>query len=142
MRETLDAYAARPEVIGVMGVYHEDIPFPEFLSNFKNLPICFLHKTTPTVSPYLHTPILCIKRAILEQARGFDTSLATAEDFRLGLELGSQGYRFIIDRRVRGVHLKRLNLRSLLKEDARRIRDLLDAARDTAAPGQPNRRPV
>ncbi len=134
VRETLAAHAGQPEVIGVMGVYNESVPFPEFLSNFKNLQVCFLHSTTPTVSPYLHTPILCVRRDILEQAGGFDTSLATAEDFKLGLQLGSQGYRFIIDRRIRGTHLKRMGLRGLLKEDARRIRDLLTIQLDPGLP--------
>jgi glycosyltransferase involved in cell wall biosynthesis len=134
VRETLAAHDGQPEVIGVMGVYSENIPFPEFISNFKNMHVCFLHKTTPTVSPYLHTPILCIRRDILEKSGGFDTSLATAEDFRLGLQLGSQGYRFIIDRRIRGIHLKRLSLRGLLKEDARRIRDLLTIQMDPDVP--------
>jgi glycosyltransferase involved in cell wall biosynthesis len=134
IRETLAAYADRPEVIGVMGVYHETIPWRDFCSNFKNIYVCFLHETTPTVSPYLHTPMLCMRRDVFESEGGFDASLATAEDFRLGLKLGSQGYRFIVDRRIRGTHLKRLTFAGLLKEDGRRLRDLLHIQLDQARP--------
>ena len=134
IRETLEMHADRPDVIGVMGVYNESIPWRDFCSNFKNIYVCFLHETTPTVSPYLHTPILCMRRDVLERVGGFDESLSTAEDFRLGLKLGALGYRFIVDRRIRGTHLKRLTFKGLLSEDSRRLRDLLRIQFDPERP--------
>ncbi len=125
IRGTLDRHAVRPEVAGVMGIYSEAIPWSDFCSDYKNLHVCFLHETTETLSPYLHTAILCIEKRILEEAGGFDTGLATGEDFRMGVKLGSKGYRFVIDRKVQGVHLKRFSFISMLKEDWRRVRDLL-----------------
>jgi Glycosyl transferase family group 2 len=108
-----------------MGIYSESIPWKNIWSNYKNLQVCFLHKTTDTISPYIHTPIFCADKWVLEKEGGFDSSLETAEDFRMGVKLGSKGYRFAIDRSVQGTHLKRYSLRSLLKEDWRRVRDLL-----------------
>ena len=58
------------------------------------------------------------------KAGGFDSLAATAEDFRLGVKLGLQGQHFVIDRRVKGRHLKPYTLRSVAREDWRRIRDL------------------
>lgn len=125
MRETLDLYRHRPEVAGVLGSYSEERPSPDdFWTDYKNLSTCHLYAATPTVSPYLHTPLLCIRKPVLESVGGFDPSFETAEDFRLGVLLGSQGYRFIIDRRIQGRHLKRYDLPSILREDARRLRDL------------------
>ncbi len=125
LRATLVQHSDRGEIAGVMGVYSESLLGKGLCSDYKNLHVCFLHKTTATISPYLHTPILCIDKQVLEEEGGFDTSLETAEDFRMGVKLGSKGYRFVIDRSVQGVHLKRYTLRSLLKEDWRRVRDLL-----------------
>lgn len=125
LMETVENNAMRPEIAGAMGVYSEQIPWTDYISDYKNLHVCFLHQTTETLSPYLHTPILCINRDVLEAEGGFDSSLETAEDFRMGVKLGSKGYRFIMDRRVQGTHLKRLSVRALLKEDWRRVRDLL-----------------
>ncbi len=125
LRAAFARYEARPEIRGVMGVYSESIPWRDFLSDYKNLHVCYLHKSTETISPYLHTPILCIDRKILEDEGGFDTGLATAEDFRMGVKLGSKGYRFVLDRSIQGTHLKRYSFRSLIREDWRRVRDLL-----------------
>ena len=125
IRETLDLYRHRPEVAGVLGSYSEARPRPDdFWTDYKNLATCHLYAATETVSPYLHTPMLCLRKDVLEEAGGFDPSFETAEDFRLGVLLGSRGYRFIIDRRIRGFHLKRYHLQAILREDARRLRDL------------------
>ncbi len=125
VRETLDLYRHRPEVVGVLGSYSEERPQPDdFWTDYKNLTTCHLYAATQTLSPYLHTPMLCIRKKVLQEAGGFDPTFETAEDFRLGVLLGSRGFRFIIDRRIRGLHLKRYDLRAILHEDARRLRDL------------------
>ena len=124
VRETLDLYSHLPEVVGVLGVYAEEIPWQDFLSNFKNLCTCFLYKSTDTRSPFLHTPIFCIKKEVLESIAGFDSKFSTAEDFRLGMALGARGYRFIIDRKIRGIHRKSYTFIEILREDWRRTHDL------------------
>ncbi len=124
IRESLDLYSHRPEVSGVLGIYSEQLPDRGFFSNYKNLYTCFLYETTETLSPFVHTPMFCVRRDVLLQAGGFDPGSATAEDFELGVRLGLAGHRFVIDWRIRGVHLKRYTLKSVLAEDARRIRDL------------------
>lgn len=124
IRESLELYDHRPEVAGVLGCYSDRIPYPDFLSNYKNLYTCHLYDTTDTLSPFVHTPVFCIRADLLRSVGGFDPRFPTAEDFRLGIVLGSKGYRFVIDRRIAGVHLKRYSLKSVLKEDLRRISDL------------------
>jgi glycosyltransferase involved in cell wall biosynthesis len=124
IRESLELYSHRSDIAGVLGSYSEVIPWDDFLTNFKNLTICFLYKSTDTLSPFLHTPIFCIRREILESVGGFDPRFRTAEDFCLGILLGTQGFHFVIDRTLEGVHLKRYSLAAILKEDWRRIRDL------------------
>ncbi|MDA2933715.1 glycosyltransferase [Acidobacteria bacterium AH-259-D05] len=124
IRESLDLYSHRSDIAGVLGSYSEVTPWDDFLTNFKNLCICFLYRTTDTLSPYLHTPIFCVRREILKQAGGFDARFSTAEDFYLGILLGTEGFRFVIDRRLQGTHLKQYTLTAILREDWRRIRDL------------------
>ena len=65
-----------------------------------------------------------MKRDILVQNGGFSEDQSRAEDFKLGISLGSRGFRFIIDWRVKGIHLKQYSLAGLLAEDWRRIFDL------------------
>ncbi|MFQ5739096.1 MAG: glycosyltransferase family 2 protein [Acidobacteriota bacterium] len=124
IRETLDIYSHRPEVVGVLGVYSEETPGENFFTLYKNLTICYLYQTTETLSPFVHTPIFCIQKDVLQNAGGFDPGLATTEDFRLAIELGRVGFRFVIDRRIRAIHLKQYTFQGILREDSRRIRDL------------------
>ncbi len=124
IRETLELYSHRPDVSGVLGQYSETTPTAGFVTNFKNLTTCHLYNITDTQSPYLHTPIFCVRKDVLESAGGFDSRLWRAEDFRLGVVLGSRGYRFIIDRRIKALHLKEYSLAGALKEDWLRIKDL------------------
>ena len=127
LRDSLDLYSHRKEVGGVLGTYAESLPAADFWTNFKNLNTCFLYRTTETLSPFVHTPIFCVRKKLIEEAGGFASGLATAEDFHLGLNLGTAGHRFVIDRRVQGSHLKRYSLMGILLEDRRRIRDLRKA---------------
>lgn len=124
IRETLDLYSHRPEVAGVLGQYAERIPWEDFFTQYKNLYTCYLYRTTESLSPFLHSAILCIRRDVFEEGGGFETRLSTGEDFHLGLKLASRGFRFAIDRRIHAVHLKGYSFLEILREDWRRIRDL------------------
>jgi len=120
-RETLDLYTHRPDIAGALGCYSEKIPGEGFFSNFKNLATSYLYRITETQSPFLHTAMLLIRREVFVEAGGFEAGLFKAEDFKLGLSLGSRGYRFVIDWRIQGVHLKEYSLRDILVEDWQRI---------------------
>ncbi len=121
LRETLDLYSHRSDVAGALGCYAEDPTGAGFFSHFKNLSTTFLYRVTATQSPFLHTAIFLVGRDIFEMAGGFDERLRKAEDFKLGLALGSRGYRFVIDRRVQGLHLKEYTFGQVLREDWSRI---------------------
>lgn len=124
IRDSLDLYRHRPEVVGVLGCYSEAVPHLNPPSRFRNLVTIYLYRQTETVSPFLHTSIFAVQKDVLLKAGGFDESLRQAEDFRLGLCLGSRGKRFVIDWRIRGVHLKRYTWTGILREDWQRVTTL------------------
>jgi glycosyltransferase involved in cell wall biosynthesis len=124
IRETLELYDHRPDVAGVLGQYAETLPSDDFFTNYKNLSACYLYRITETQSPFLHTPVFCIRRTVFDEAGGFDASLTHGEDFRLGAQLGSRGFRFVIDRHLNVQHLKRYSFSGILREDWRRVRQL------------------
>ena len=124
IRESLDLYSHRPEVAGALGMYAEEIPHRDFLSNYKNLYTRHLYLATDPLSPYIHTPVFCVESELLRSHGGFNPSRETGEDFQLGVTLGSRGYRFVIDRRVNAVHLKEYTFSRAMRENARRIQDL------------------
>lgn len=121
IRDSLDLYSHRPEVAGVLGCYTDRSPWRNFASRFRNLTTVHLYRRTDTISPFLHTSIFAVRREVLEEVGGFDESLRQAEDFRLGLALGSRGYRFVIDWRIRAAHWKRYTWTEILREDWQRV---------------------
>jgi len=124
IRETLDLYSHQDKVIGALGTYADKIPVEGFFTAFKNLYTCYLYRVTDTFSPFIHTPMFAVEKAVLEREGIFDANMARAEDFKLGATLGAKGYRFIIDRRIKGTHLKTYTLFGILREDWHRIREL------------------
>ncbi len=123
-RETIDLYTHRADIAGALGCYSEDIPSSGFFSNFKNLATSYLYRITETQSPFVHTAMLLVRREVLDTVGGFEEGLFKAEDFKLGMSLGSRGYRFVIDWRIQGIHLKEYGLWDILVEDWQRIRAL------------------
>ena len=71
IRESLDLYSHRSDVVGVLGSYAETVPWDDFLTNFKNLYVCFIYQITETLSPYLHTPIFLCKEGDSDKSRWF-----------------------------------------------------------------------
>ncbi|MGW8178926.1 MAG: glycosyltransferase family 2 protein, partial [bacterium] len=124
LRETLDLYSHRNRVCGVLGTYAEDTPVKDFFTTFKNLYTCYLYRMTETLSPFIHTPMFAVRKAVLEKEGAFDPTMKRAEDFKLGAILGSKGYRFVIDWRIEGIHLKTYSLSGILREDWHRISEL------------------
>lgn len=124
VRETLDLYSHQERVVGVLGTYAERIPAKDFFTIFKNLYTCYLYRITDTFSPFIHTPMFAVRKSVLDQEGGFDEDMRKAEDFKLGAILGSKGYQFIIDWRIKGIHLKRYTFLNILREDWARIREL------------------
>ena len=124
LRETLNLYSHQKKVIGALGTYAERVPVSDFFTVFKNLYTCYLYRMTDTFSPFIHTPMFAVRKAILEHEGTFDPDMVRAEDFKLGAMLGSKGYRFIIDWRITGTHLKTYTLLGILREDWHRIREL------------------
>jgi glycosyltransferase involved in cell wall biosynthesis len=124
IRETFDIYSHQEQVAGVLGTYSEKVPFGNFSTNFKNLYTCYLYHMTDTFSPFIHTPMFAVKKELLKREGGFDPEMTRAEDFKLGTVLGSKGYRFIIDWRIVGTHLKKYSMSAILREDWNRIGEL------------------
>ena len=132
-RDTLDLYSHRPDVAGVLGTYSERAPRRGFLSDYKNLTTSYLYRATDTWSPFCHTAIVCLRREVFESVGGFDETLRHGEDFKLGAQLGSRGFRLIIDRRIQAVHLKTYTWSKALREDWDRVQSLSRLELDPAA---------
>jgi glycosyltransferase involved in cell wall biosynthesis len=115
-----DAFAADPSVDAVIGSYDEAPARPTFLSQYKNLFHHYVHQNSDGVVPTFWSGCGAVKRDLFLSFGGFDEQRyrrPAIEDIELGTWMTAAGCHIILDRRIKGKHLKRWTLRNLLKTD-------------------------
>jgi glycosyltransferase involved in cell wall biosynthesis len=114
------AFTADLQVDAVIGSYDDSPSEPNFLSQYKNL---FHHYVHQSCDGQIHTfwsGCGAINREVFLTFGGFDErryQRPAIEDIELGTWMSAAGRRIILDRRIKGKHLKRWTFVSLLKTD-------------------------
>lgn len=117
LREALDADAG---LDAVFGSYDEHPAAPHTVSRFRNLLHHHVHASAPGPATTFWAGLGAIRREAFEAVGGFDArryARPSIEDIELGMRLHAAGHRIALDPRVRGTHLKRWTLRSMLRTD-------------------------
>ena len=117
LRERLDA---DPQLAAVFGCYDEHPAARETVSRFRNLLHHHVHAGSPGEAQTFWAGLGAIRREAFDAVGGFDAQRfprPSIEDVELGLRLRATGRRIALDPAVRGTHLKRWTLRSMLRTD-------------------------
>jgi len=117
LREALDADAG---LDAVFGAYDEHPAAPQTVSRFRNLLHHHVHASAPGPATTFWAGLGAVRREAFDAVGGFDDhryARASIEDIELGMRLHAAGHRIALDPRVRGRHLKRWTLRSMLRTD-------------------------
>jgi len=111
----------RPEVAAVFGSYDAAPRAPGLVSQFRNLLHHFVHQQGDPEASTFWAGCGAVRRSAFEAAGGFDTGRYTRaiEDIELGYRLRDAGLRILLDKELRGTHLKRWTLASFLGTDLR-----------------------
>jgi len=111
----------RSDVAAVFGAYDESPAEQNFISQYKNLQHSYVHQSSRRVAHSFWAGLGAVRASVFRDVGGFDErySRPCIEDIDLGYRLTAAGQRILLDPRVRGCHLKRWDLRSLLKTDVR-----------------------
>ena len=111
--------AGDASVAAVIGSYDDAPAAPNFLSQYKNLQHCFVHRNGRREACTFWSGCGAIRRPVFLQAGGFTESyaLASIEDVELGYRLVRAGRRIVLDKLVLAAHLKRWTLPALLRSD-------------------------
>ncbi|MBI3651053.1 MAG: glycosyltransferase family 2 protein [Acidobacteria bacterium] len=114
------AFAARPDVVAVLGSYDEAPAHTNFFSQYKNLFHHYVHQGGAGESRTFWSGCGAMRRDIFLSFGGFDAARyrrPAIEDIELGTWIKEAGYQVILDRRIQAQHLKRWTFWSLLKSD-------------------------
>lgn len=117
LRERLDA---DPGLAAVFGAYDDDPAAPHVVSRFRNLLHHHVHAVSPGPAETFWAGLGAVRRAAFDAAGGFDErryAWPSIEDVELGMRMTAGGARILLDPSIRGTHLKRWTLRSMLRTD-------------------------
>ncbi len=117
LRARLDA---DPGLHAVFGAYDAEPAAPQLVSRFRNLLHHHVHASSPGPAETFWAGLGAIRREAFVAAGGFDAARfprPSIEDVELGMRLCAGGGRIALDPAVRGTHLKRWTLRSMVRTD-------------------------
>jgi GT2 family glycosyltransferase len=117
VRSRLDA---DPELDAVFGAYDDQPAAADVVSTFRNLLHHHVHTTSPGPASTFWAGLGAIRREAFERVGGFDDGRydrPSVEDVDLGMRLVAAGGRIELDPAIRGRHLKRWTLGSMVQTD-------------------------
>jgi GT2 family glycosyltransferase len=115
-----EALRSDPGLAAVFGAYDERPAAATTVSRFRNLLHHHVHTSARGPATTFWAGLGAVRREAFESVGGFDARRyprPSIEDIELGMRLHAAGRRIALDPRVRGTHLKRWTLRSMLRAD-------------------------
>ncbi len=112
-------FADERSLDALMGAYDDQPAACDFLSQYKNLLHCFVHRTSSRKAHTFWTGIGAIRRSVFTSFNGFDETFErpSVEDIDFGLRMSREGRRIVLDPQVQGKHRKQYTFRSMLRVD-------------------------
>lgn len=119
IRQVEATFRNDPQLTALFGSYDDEPGEKNFLSQYKNLFHHYVHQISREDASTFWSGCGAIRRKIFLGLGGFDESYRNPciEDIELGYRLKQAGYRIRLSKELRVKHLKRWNIRSLLKSD-------------------------
>ena len=108
-----------PSIAAAVGVYDDDPPAPNFVSQYKNLLQRFVHLQARADGQTFWGACGAIRRDVFDAVGGFDERFTkpSVEDIELGYRVKAAGHRILFSPLLEITHLKRWTATSLLKSD-------------------------
>ena len=109
----------QPDLSALFGSYDDEPPKQGFVSRYKNLQHHYIHQHSQREAATFWAGCGAVRREIFFNIGGFNERYKrpSVEDIELGLRLCKSGHRIWLCPDIQATHLKRWNLRSLLRSD-------------------------
>ena len=113
-------FEEHPEIGALFGSYDDD-PFEKnFFSQYKNLLHHYVHQISSREAVTFWAGCGAVRKEIFHIVGGFDETKylrPCIEDIELGYRLRKSGYQILLDKEIQVKHLKKWNLKSLIRTD-------------------------
>ena len=120
LRRVRERFEADPGLDAVFGAYDDRPAARQLVSRFRNLLHHHVHAAAAGPATTFWAGLGAVRREAFDAAGGFDAARfprPSIEDVELGLRLHARGFAIALDPAVRGTHLKRWTLRSMVRTD-------------------------
>ncbi len=113
------AFANDPPLAALFGSYDDEPGENNFLSQYKNLFHHYVHQISREEASTFWSGCGAVRRKVFLELGGFNETYRKPciEDIELGYRMKQAGYRIRLSKELQVKHLKRWNIRSLLKSD-------------------------
>ncbi len=115
----LAAFAREPSIHAVIGAYDDSPDSGTFLSQYRNLMHCFVHRTGSREAFTFWSGCGAIRRDVFLDLGGFDEGYIrpSIEDIEFGYRLVAAGKKILLEPEIEVKHLKRWTFWRMLKAD-------------------------
>jgi len=119
IRQVEATFCNDPQLTALFGSYDDEPGENNFLSQYKNLFHHYVHQISREEASTFWSGCGAIRRKVFLELGGFNESYRKPciEDIELGYRMKQAGYRIRLSKELQVKHLKRWNIRSLLKSD-------------------------
>lgn len=120
IRHVGKVFEEHPDLAAVFGSYDDRPRAKGLVSQYRNLLHHFVHQNGNPEASTFWGGCGAIRRSAFEEIGGFDENRfprSSIEDIELGYRLRQASHRILLDKTLRGTHLKRWTLRSLIRTD-------------------------
>ncbi len=108
-----------PQLAAVFGSYDDEPGEGNFLSQYKNLFHHYVHQMSREEASTFWGACGAVRRKVFAELGGFNEAYQrpSIEDIELGYRMKQAGFRIRLSKQLRVKHLKRWNIRSLVRSD-------------------------
>jgi glycosyltransferase involved in cell wall biosynthesis len=114
-----EQFTQEPTLAAVIGAYDDQPHEPGWISQYRNLAHCYIHRTARTDALTFWTGCGAVRREVFLRSQGFDEHYhrPSVEDIEFGYRLTGQAERIRLDPRIMVKHAKRWTLWNSLVTD-------------------------
>lgn len=119
--DTLERIASRfeqqPDLDALIGSYDDNPASPDFLSQYRNLQHCYVHRQACRLASTFWTGCGAVRSEVFRAHGGFDEDCWAIEDIELGYRMHNAARKMALDPTIQVKHLKRWTFSNWLRTD-------------------------
>jgi len=113
----VECFEREPDLDALIGSYDDAPAHPSFLSQYRNLQHCYVHRQACRLASTFWTACGAVRREVFMAHGGFDESCWAIEDIEFGYRMHAASRKIALDPSIQVKHLKQWTFTNWLRTD-------------------------